>query len=421
MEIQVGESHHVEMVKVCALALRAVACSVFLALACLAPSCRDAAPRISSQRPAAPAFPLRISGKVIVDAHGQRVRLKAFNWYGAESPDGVVGGLAYQSLATIVRELRGWGFNAVRLLWSNQIVETNPVVNRQALTANPDLAGLRALDIFDRVVSTLAANQIMVILDNHVSDAIWCCSDTDGNGLWYSSRYPESVWINDWQSVARRYAHQPYVVGADLRNELRCEAVDGASLCATWGGNPATDWHAAAQRGGNAVLAANPNLLIFVEGTHYATDLSGAAGLPVLLHSAGHVVYESHDYGFNYSSKPLDGYSDWVARITPRWGYLATGPNPQPLWLGEFGTCNTSDACVASAHNTELGFWFQILTQYVETNRLDWCYWPANGTYSHYPNARKAYGDTETYGILDTTWNGPSLPSLLTGLEKIMP
>jgi hypothetical protein len=28
----------------------------------------------------------------------------------------------------------------------------------------------------------------MVILDNHSSDAMWCCKITDGNGLWYTER-----------------------------------------------------------------------------------------------------------------------------------------------------------------------------------------------------------------------------------------
>jgi len=32
------------------------------------------------------------------------------------------------------------------------------------------------------------------------------------------------------------------------------------------GANPKLDWHAAAERGGNAVLAVNPLLLIMVEG-----------------------------------------------------------------------------------------------------------------------------------------------------------
>jgi endoglucanase len=72
----------------------------------------------------------------------------------------VVSGLAYQSLDTIVGELRAWGFNAVRLLWSNQNVETNPIVSGQAVAANPDLAGRHALEVFDRVVASLAASHL---------------------------------------------------------------------------------------------------------------------------------------------------------------------------------------------------------------------------------------------------------------------
>src|SRR5271157_25167 len=367
------------------------------------------------------AFPLHTSGRFILDANGGRVRLKAFNWYGAEGPDGVVGGLAYQSINSIAAELRGWGFNAVRLLWSNQIYETNPAVPASLVTANPSLAGMHALDIFDQVVNTLAANHLMVILDNHVSDAIWCCSATDGDGLWYNAAYPESSWIRDWQGIVSRYANQPDVIGVDLRNELRCATINGSSVCATWGGAPSSDWHAAAERAGNAILNVNPNLLVFTEGINYALDLSGVATLPVVLNVPNRVIYEAHDYGFDYSSNPLAGPADWVGRITPKWGYLVTGSNPQPLWIGEFGTCNTSNACVNTASNTDLGFWFQIFGQYVQSNSLDWCYWPANGTYSKYPNANKIYGTVETYGILNTAWNGPSLPSLLSQLQGLMP
>lgn len=395
---------------------------VCLTLSCGRSSTPSAPPAGNSQPPSATgnaAFPLHTSGRHIVDANGNRVRLTAVNWYGAEGPDAVVGGLAYQSIGTIAGELRAWGFNAVRILWSNQNYETNPVVASQYLSANPNLAGMHALDILDQVVNTLAANHLMVILDNHVSDAIWCCSDTDGDGLWYNNAYPESNWITDWQGMARRYASQPAVIGVDLRNELRCATLNGSKLCATWGGAAATDWHAAAERGGNAVLSANSNLLVFVEGLNYAGDLSGVASLPLTLSVPNQVVYEAHNYGFWYPSGSLTGYSDWVNRITPQWGYLVTGPNPQPLWIGEFGTCNTADTCVNSTANTDLGFWFQIITQYIQANSVDWCYWPANGTFSDYPNANRVYGSTETYGLFNSAWNGPSLNSLLSQVQGL--
>src|SRR5580700_10814205 len=76
-----------------------------------------------------------------------------------------------------------------------------------------------------------------------------------------------------WKGIVGRYDSNPYVIGVDLRNEPRGTA--------TWGGSASTDWHAAAQRGGDAVQTVDPNLLVFVEGISYAGDLSGVTSLPI--------------------------------------------------------------------------------------------------------------------------------------------
>jgi endoglucanase len=358
---------------------------------------------------AAPAFPLHTSGQFIVDSNGVRVHLNAFNWYGAEGTDYVVEGLQAQPLASIVATIKGMGFNAVRLLWSNQMAESNPVVGNYALAANPSLEGENALTIFDTVVNALTNAGIMVILDNHMSNAGWCCSTTDNNELWYNSQYPESSWIADWQMMAQRYQGNPWVIGTDLRNEPRSPA--------TWGGSSSTDWHAAAERGGNAVLAINPNLLIFVEGVNYAGDLSGVASLPVQLNVANQLVYEAHDYGFWYSNG-FTSYSNYVSTITPKWGYLVTGSNPQPLWIGEFGTCNSANTCVNSNNVADLGYWFQAMTSFVEQNGIDWSYWAINGTTESGNGG--GFNTVEGYGVLNTSWNGSALPLLTTRLESMM-
>ena len=217
------------------------------------------------------------------------MRLAAVSWYGAESEDFAVGGLHLQPLDTIAEEIRRLGFNAVRLPWSNELVERDPAVPDRALAANPRLLGKHALEVLDSVVAALTRRGVLVVLDNHNSDAEWCCG-ADGNELWYNARYPESSWIADWRAMAGRYRDDPRVIGADLRNEPRGRA--------TWGGAAGTDWHAAAERGGNAVLAVNPDLLIVVEGIAYASDLSGADTLPIVLDVPGRVVYEAHDYAW---------------------------------------------------------------------------------------------------------------------------
>ena len=200
--------------------------------------------------------PLHTVGHHIVDAAGHSVRLTSVNWYGFDQKEFVAGGLDHAPLATIVSEIVALGVNSVRLPWANETLEHNPVVVDYAVKANPQFKGKRAMEIMDAVVAALAKAHIMVILDNHMSRADWCCSEKDGNGLWFNAEYPESNWLADWRTIVGRYQHERWVIGADLRNELRSGAA--------WGGtDPKLDWHAAAERGGNAVLAANPRLLRF--------------------------------------------------------------------------------------------------------------------------------------------------------------
>jgi len=352
-------------------------------------------------------FPLHTAGAYIVDAKGQRVRLNAVNWYGAESTDYVVAGLQTVPLPGIVQEIKHLGFNAVRLPWSNQMYEGNPVVSPAVVAANPGMAGKHALDVFDQVIAALTQAGIMVILDNHNSNAEWCCGN-DGNTLWYNEAYPQSSWIRDWKGIVTRYKGNAMVAGADLRNEPR--------LKASWGGEAATNWQAAAEQGGNAVLSVNPKLLIFVEGVNYSLDLSGVSQLPIHLQVAHRLVYEAHDYGYDYAG--LTGYEDYAKRVTHNWGYLVTGSNPQPVWVGEFGTCNSAANCVSSSQASDNGYWFQFLSKYIQTHGLDWCYWAVNGTQS--TGSGRSYGAAEGYGILNRSWTASALEPLTIQLQHLM-
>ncbi|MHB1843518.1 MAG: glycoside hydrolase family 5 protein [Deltaproteobacteria bacterium] len=357
------------------------------------------------------ALPLHTEGRFVVGASGQRVKLASVDWYGAESTDFVVGGLDQQDLQALVKLIASLGFNSVRLPFSNQLVETNPVVDPARLSANPALQGLRALDVYDQVVAALTGAGLFVILDDHLSDAGWCCSLTDGNTLWYNASYPEVSWLADWKTMAERYAGNPGVVGADLRNEPR-----GA---ASWGGgDPTTDWHAAAERGGNAVLGANPNLLVIVEGVNFALDLTGAGALPVQLSMPGRLVYEAHDYGFDHTT--LQSASQLAQQLDASWGYLATPGQSYtaPIWVGEFGTCHGKLSCVSGSAPSQ-GFWFQSLVGYLAARDFDWGYWPINGTQS--TGAGRTLGADESYGVLNATWDGGALPALTAALQSIEP
>jgi len=345
--------------------------------------------------------PLHTDGYSIVDAAGHPVRLTSVNWYGFDQKEYVVGGLDHAPLATIISRIQELGVNSVRLPWANETLEHNPVVPDYAVKANPQFRGKHAMDVMDAVIDALAQAHIMVILDNHVSRADWCCSETDGNGLWYNAEYPESKWLADWQTIVRRYKRQPWVVGADLRNELRSGAA--------WGGpDPKLDWHAAAERGGNAVLAANPKLLIMVESPKYSTDFTGFDKLPVVLKVKQRVVYSPHAY--NIDEHPFANYDELKQAYDARAGFLMHSEPAIPLWFGEFGTCQTLDCGVNSA-------WFVMYIRYLKENHLAWSYWPLNGTQSS--GAGRKYDTVETYGLLSTDYQHFAAPKIIDLLRTI--
>jgi endoglucanase len=58
----------------------------------------------------------------------------------------------------------------------------------------------------------------MVILNNHISSAGWCCSEKDGEGLWWTDTYPENVWFQHLTLLANTYRQYEKVIGFDLRN-----------------------------------------------------------------------------------------------------------------------------------------------------------------------------------------------------------
>jgi endoglucanase len=371
-------------------------CIVYLFAFLLATGCDAEAQLVSP--------PLHTSGYQIVDRDGRPVQLLSVNWFGFDEKEFVVGGLDHAPLQTIVDEIRKMGFNSVRLPWANEVLEHDPLIPDYALAANPSLKGKRSMELMDIVIQALTQQHIMVILDNHMSDADWCCNDKDNNGLWYNNAYPEAKWIADWQTIVRRYAGNPLVVGADLRNELRSGAA--------WGGdNPKLDWHAAAKRGGDAVLAVNSNLLIFVEGPNYSTVFTNIPKLPLVLRTPDRLVYSPHAYssGGKYSS-----YEELEKSVGARFGFLLQATPATPIWIGEFGACQKVTCADPS------GQWVQWWLRYCREHHLaNLSYWPLNGTQS--TGTGRSYGKPESYGLLDTTWQHVVAPKMLELIHSVNP
>jgi hypothetical protein len=400
-------------------ALAAVAAWTGASAAVAAPSASP--PATAAQVVSLPPLPAHTVAASIVDAHGHSFRLNCVNWFGEEQFNMIPDGLDQTPIATITSEISSLGYNCVRLPWTNQTWEANPVIGTQLTSQVPDpeassfkfnlsMSGLQANNpqfvgehvdtIFEQVALDLSAAGIMSILVNGQTNAADCCQATDPDASWYAPGYPsvpyatQNAWINDWKSVTAAFDSIPGVVGVDLRNEPR-----GSSV--TWGPSGSYDWHAAAVLGGDAVQSVDPHMLIIVEGVNFATDLSAVTSLPVTLTDPGQVVYEVHDYGFDFTS--ITGYDDLMSKISSQWGSLY---GKVPLWLGEFG-CDTSPGTSetsCSDGNGNLGPWFGPLVRYLYYHNTAWAYWALN------PGA---------YGVLTSTWTGVADQDLQNALATI--
>ena len=204
---------------------------------------------------------------------------------------------------------------------------------------NTDLKGLNALQDLQKIVTAAGQAGLKVILDDHRSEA---GESAEQDGLWYTSTYTSQDWVNDWVTLGKMFAGNPTVIGFDLRNEPHTPAGDTYAQGATWGtGDATTDVRLAYEQAGNAILAVDPNALIFCEGiseypdasasggydtTWWGGDLQGVAQYPVVLSSPGHVVYSAHDYGpslfqqawFNSATTPASLDAVW----NKYWGYI---------------------------------------------------------------------------------------------------
>ena len=315
------------------------------------------------------------SGNQILDAAGNPVRIAGVNWYGFETPDEVAHGLWAQDYHAIINDIKSLGYNTIRIPFSNQMAES-PIVPQNLSfynstgPINTDLSGLNSLQILDKIIAYAGQAGLKVILDDHRSEA---GESAEANGLWYTSAYTSQAWVNDWVTLARRYAGNPTVVGFDLRNEPHTPTGDSYAQGATWGtGAASTDVRLAYQQAGNAILAADPGALIFCEGvsenpssaggfdsTWWGGDLAEAGQFPVVLSSPGHVVYSAHDYGpslfqqtwFNSSTTPASLDAVW----NKFWGYLYA-QGTAPVWVGEFGTGNSASDVSGSAAGSQ-GAW----------------------------------------------------------------
>jgi endoglucanase len=77
---------------------------------------------------------------------------------------------------------------------------------------NTDLRGLNSLQILDKIIAYAGQEGLKVILDDHRSEA---GESAEQNGLWYTSAYPSSAWVNDWVTL------RPWSASTSATNRTR--------------------------------------------------------------------------------------------------------------------------------------------------------------------------------------------------------
>lgn len=170
-------------------------------------------------------IPLSTRSRWIVDDHSRaRVKLACANWAAHLEPM-LAEGLDKKPVGHIATRVKDMGYNCVRLTWATYMftryATTTVARSFHSLGLhdaadgiarnNPGLLNLTVVDAQRAVVEELVQKGLMVVLDNHVSQPMWCCGDHDGNGFFGDVNFDANEWLHGLEIVAKRYRDTPMV------------------------------------------------------------------------------------------------------------------------------------------------------------------------------------------------------------------
>jgi len=339
-------------------------------------------------------------------------------------------GLQYSSIADAVTKIKSLGMNVVRLTYAIQMIDeyyengekdstflssfvralgskNGTRVFRQIVGFNPQFnENSTRLDVFDAIAAECFKQEIYVHLDNHMSQAYWCCNTGDGNS-WFGDVYFN---INNWRRglnfMATHGAKWGSMLSMSLRNELRSPDNNAALLPKyNW-----ENWYANVVPAMNGIHAANKDVLIFMSGLGFDTTMapittganlgSGTTFDKTRFAYADKLVVELH----NYQTTATDCAA--IKRGLYDGGYNAMNltdarvKNHFPVVLTEFGHAQTP-ADYATVYST-------CLKDYLGGLNAGWMYWVLSGTY--YIREGRQDAD-ESWGLLNhdwTAWRDPA-------------
>ncbi len=358
---------------------------------------------------------LTAEGNTLVDAAGNEVILAGVNWFGFETQISIPHGLYARDVDGMLMQIKELGFNCIRLPWHNGILREGAKfedpnswvkdpfsyngIPAQGPYSNLKISKketgkpLKPIDVMDYIVDWCQENDLKIILDCHSRNPDAYLVEK----LWYTETTSEQQWIDDWVFLTERYKDKSAVVGMDLNNEPNGKIDNLAG--ARWGTGDEFDWRLAAEKCGNAILEANPNVLILVEGIEayikpdgeltsywWGGNLQGARDYPVRLSNPKKLMYSPHEYGPRVHDQKWFSAADFPENMPGIWeeqfNFLNTNKTT-PLLIGELGI---------QGRGGKDEIWFQKFIDFIKEKKLHYTFWALN------PNS----GDTG--GILTNDW-----------------
>lgn len=141
-------------------------------------------------------------------------------------------GMQYASIASTVSKLKGLGMNVIRLTFPIELVDDildkggdatvqNSLINALGSTngtkvfdqirkVNPQIKSTTTrLEVFDMVAAECNKQGLYIHLDNHISKAMWCCSQTDGNAWFGDTYFDVAKWMRGLEYMVSHVSHLP--------------------------------------------------------------------------------------------------------------------------------------------------------------------------------------------------------------------
>lgn len=236
-------------------------------------------------------------------------------------------------------QIKQLGFNAVRVPFVPDTLYATQKLSALSYLmppANVDIELKTPLQALDMWMAEADRIGLYLLLDFHSVSMrrqypTWYCNEP---ALIYNNKiYTREDWIGDLVFVAKRYASLRHFIGLDIDNEpngvVRWNAGDANMK------DPANQWRPAAEAAAAAILAANPNLLIFVQGITQNFDGRENSALSInwgenfqpqaydpLKIPADKLVLSPHTYGPDVYPKQSFKAADFPANLPAEWDAL---------------------------------------------------------------------------------------------------